>query len=57
MKIGLTDLPKSGCAMAPPAPPGTTPLYVMAVVLVVLIAGMPEPEWGQCTPHNIWPTS
>ena len=26
-EIGLTDLPKSGGAMAPPAPPGTTPLY------------------------------
>ena len=24
--IGLTDLPKSGGAMAPPAPPGTTGL-------------------------------
>ena len=27
VEIGLTDLPKSGGAMAPPAPPGTTPLY------------------------------
>ena len=26
VEIGLTDLPKSGGAMAPPAPPGTTPL-------------------------------
>ena len=26
VRIGLTDLPKSGGAMAPPAPPGTTPL-------------------------------
>ena len=25
-EIGLTDLPKSGGAMAPPAPPGTTGL-------------------------------
>ena len=25
--IVLTDLPKSGGAMAPPAPPGTTPLH------------------------------
>ena len=27
VEIGLTDLTKSGGAMAPPAPPGTTPLY------------------------------
>ena len=27
VEIGLTDLPKSGGTMAPPAPPGTTPLY------------------------------
>ena len=27
IKIGSTDLPKSGGAMAPPAPPGTTPLW------------------------------
>ena len=26
VEIGLTDLPKSGGAMAPPAPPGTTSL-------------------------------
>ena len=26
VEIGLTDLPKSGGAIAPPAPPGTTPL-------------------------------
>ena len=26
VEIGLTDLPKSWGAMAPPAPPGTTPL-------------------------------
>ena len=26
VEIGLKDLPKSGGAMAPPAPPGTTPL-------------------------------
>ena len=26
VEIGLTDLPKSGGAMAPPAPPGTTGL-------------------------------
>ena len=26
VEIGLTDLPKSGVAMAPPAPPGTTGL-------------------------------
>ena len=26
VEIGLTDLPKSGGTMAPPAPPGTTPL-------------------------------
>ena len=25
VEIGSTDLPKSGGAMAPPAPPGTTP--------------------------------
>ena len=33
VEIGLTDLPKSGCAMAPPgtprAYPGTTPLYLI----------------------------
>jgi hypothetical protein len=32
VEIGLTDLPKSGCTMAPPAPPGTprddTPTHV-----------------------------
>jgi len=27
VEIGLTDLPKSGGAMAPPALPGTTPLH------------------------------
>jgi hypothetical protein len=27
VEIGLTDLPKFGGAMAPPAPPGTTGLY------------------------------
>ena len=33
-EIGLTDLPKSGGAMAPPAPPGTTPLtYTVAAHL------------------------
>ena len=26
LEIGLTDVPKSGGAMAPPAPPGTTGL-------------------------------
>ena len=26
--IGLVDLPKSGSAMAPPAPPGTTGLHI-----------------------------
>ena len=35
VEIGLTDLPKSGVAMAPPAPPGTTGLasYIFAKVL------------------------
>ena len=28
VEIGLTDLPKSGGAMAPPAPPGTTGLVI-----------------------------
>ena len=28
VEIGLTDLPKSGCAMAQPAHLGTTPLYI-----------------------------
>ena len=28
-EIGLTDLPKSGGAMAPPTPPGTTGLDVI----------------------------
>ena len=28
VEIGLTDLPKSGCAMAHPAHPGATGLYV-----------------------------
>ena len=35
VEIGLTDLPKSGGAMAPPAPPGTTPLYVILTYLRV----------------------
>ena len=30
IEIGLTDLPKSGGAMAPLAPPGTTPLVLMS---------------------------
>ena len=30
VEIGLTDLPKSGCAMAPPAPPGNTPAIYLA---------------------------
>ena len=29
VEIELTDLPESGGAMAPPAPPGTTPLLCM----------------------------
>ena len=36
VEIGLTDLPKSGVAMAPPAPPGTTPLVVKAVTTTVV---------------------
>ena len=28
VEIGLTDLQKSGGAMAPPAPPGSTGLYI-----------------------------
>ena len=28
VEIGLTDLPQSGGSMAPPAPPGTTPLHI-----------------------------
>ena len=28
LEIGLTDLPKSGGAMAPPVPPGTTGLML-----------------------------
>jgi hypothetical protein len=29
VEIGWTDLPKSGGAMATPAPPGTTPMIMM----------------------------
>ena len=32
VEIGLTDLPKFGGAMAPPAPPGTTGLHNMYVI-------------------------
>jgi hypothetical protein len=31
VEIVLPDLPKSGGAMAPPAPPGTTPLLITTV--------------------------
>ena len=31
VEIGLTDLPKSGGAMTPPAPPETTPLYQVTI--------------------------
>ena len=30
VEIGLTDLPKSGGAMAPPVPPGTAPLQLLS---------------------------
>ena len=30
VEVGLTDLPKSEGAMAPPALPGTTPLAILA---------------------------
>ena len=32
VEIGLTDLPKSGGAMTPPAPPGTTGLEAVEVL-------------------------
>ena len=32
VEIGLTDMSKSGGAMAPPAPSGTTPLYSFPVL-------------------------
>ena len=32
VEIGLTDLPKTGGAMAPPAPPGTTGLLMRTYV-------------------------
>ena len=34
VEIGLPDLPKSGGAMAPPAPPGTTGLICSALPLL-----------------------
>ena len=44
IEIGLTDLPKSGCAMAHPAHPGTTPLKPSHVEMInelwVLLADM-----------------
>ena len=36
--IGLTDLPKSGDVMAPPASPGTTPLNT--IMFVTFISNM-----------------
>jgi hypothetical protein len=35
VEIGLTDLPKSGCAMASSAPPGTTPLPIHTTLNVL----------------------
>ena len=32
VEIGLTDVPKSGGAMAPPVPAGTTPLYTLIYI-------------------------
>ena len=43
VEIGLTDLPKNGGAMAPPAPPGTTGLGV-ASGLAVLRHIRPNPQ-------------
>ena len=43
LEIGLTDLPKNGGAMAPPAPPGTTGLGV-ASGLAVLRHIRPNPQ-------------
>ena len=39
VEIGLTDLPKIGGAMAPPAPPGTTGLiaYTLRFLFYVLV--------------------
>ena len=37
VEIGLTDLPKSGGAMALPASPGTTPLWSKAKLLKFML--------------------
>ena len=34
VEIGWTDMPKSGCAMAHPAPPGTTLLLPKVIIHV-----------------------
>ena len=36
VEIGLTDLPKFGGAMASPAPPGTTGLYLFTMAIPVV---------------------
>ena len=36
VEIGLTDLPKSGDAMAPPAPPGTTGVVMVKFVYILV---------------------
>ena len=35
VEIGLTDLPKAGCAMAHPAHPGTTGLFILSIRIFV----------------------
>ena len=37
VEIGLTDLPKFGGAMAPPAPPGTTGLRTYRLKMIAMI--------------------
>ena len=37
VEIGLTDLPKSGCTMAHPAHPGTTPLLYKVLLQFTIL--------------------
>ena len=42
VEIGLTDLSKSGGAMAPPAPPETTGLYLLRLGSYFLVLSTSE---------------
>ena len=46
VEIGLTDLPKSGGAMAPQVPPGTTPL----LKLLNIMKSVNRLIWGKILP-------